>query len=324
MANYDLFIFAGHGEGDCGAVGNGYQEHERCVALAKKVVSILQSKGLKVHYGIQNYNNNLTKGNTYSKKFGFSFHLNSSTSKSAKGIEIIVPLTDKNLSMETEIINEMAKLGFTNRGLKSRDYNTEAWSNRTNGKALSGTDYYGEIRNAKSNGVSLSIIESCFISNADDIKRFNSNIDKIATIYANAILKYCGVSTSSTTSSNSSSSTSAYVDGCKVKVLSGAIYGGLSSTKGTKVPSSVIGNTYTATRFAINGGSHEGLLSGINSWIPINYLQVVSSATYHTVAKGDTLYGIASKYSTTVAKIQSLNGMGSSTIISVGQKLRVK
>jgi len=45
---------------------------------------------------------------------------------------------------------------------------------------------------------------------------------------------------------------------------------------------------------------------------------------YHTVVKGDTLYGIAKKHGTTINKICQLNGITSSTILKVGRKLRVK
>ena len=45
---------------------------------------------------------------------------------------------------------------------------------------------------------------------------------------------------------------------------------------------------------------------------------------YHTVVKGDTLYGIAKKHGTTVNKICQLNGISSNTILKVGRKLRVK
>lgn len=45
--------------------------------------------------------------------------------------------------------------------------------------------------------------------------------------------------------------------------------------------------------------------------------------TYYVVKKGDTLYSIAKKYKTTVAAIQKLNGLKSTTI-AAGQKLRVK
>lgn len=45
---------------------------------------------------------------------------------------------------------------------------------------------------------------------------------------------------------------------------------------------------------------------------------------YHTVVKGDTLYGIAKKHGTTVNKICQLNGISTNTILKVGRKLRVK
>jgi len=41
---------------------------------------------------------------------------------------------------------------------------------------------------------------------------------------------------------------------------------------------------------------------------------------YYTVKKGDTLYSIAKKFNTTVAKIKEINGLKSNTI-SIGQKL---
>lgn len=49
-----------------------------------------------------------------------------------------------------------------------------------------------------------------------------------------------------------------------------------------------------------------------------------SSKQYHTIKKGDTLSGIASKYGTTVSKLQSLNGIKNANVIYAGQKIRVK
>ena len=47
-----------------------------------------------------------------------------------------------------------------------------------------------------------------------------------------------------------------------------------------------------------------------------------STGSTHTVAKGDTLYGISKKYNTTVASIKQINGLTSDTIL-VGQKLNL-
>lgn len=47
-----------------------------------------------------------------------------------------------------------------------------------------------------------------------------------------------------------------------------------------------------------------------------------SSGRTHTVTKGDTLYGLARKYGTTVTKIKSANGM-SGDMIRLGQKVKI-
>ncbi len=45
---------------------------------------------------------------------------------------------------------------------------------------------------------------------------------------------------------------------------------------------------------------------------------------YHTVRNGDTLYGIALKYGTTVKSICQLNGIKETTVLQVGRRLRVR
>lgn len=57
--------------------------------------------------------------------------------------------------------------------------------------------------------------------------------------------------------------------------------------------------------------------------------QTVSAATMtcvqaHTVQYGETLWRISRYYETTVARLQAINGLGSSTRIYVGQRLCVK
>ncbi|MEM1084801.1 MAG: LysM peptidoglycan-binding domain-containing protein [Verrucomicrobiota bacterium] len=44
--------------------------------------------------------------------------------------------------------------------------------------------------------------------------------------------------------------------------------------------------------------------------------------TVHTVRKGDTLYGLAKKYGTTVSKIQRANGI-SGSVIRIGQRIKI-
>ena len=65
MVNYDLGLFFAHGEGDCGAVGNGYTEENLSKQIVTKILNILKSKNLNVHTnidsGYNNYKRNLTK-----------------------------------------------------------------------------------------------------------------------------------------------------------------------------------------------------------------------------------------------------------------------
>lgn len=49
-----------------------------------------------------------------------------------------------------------------------------------------------------------------------------------------------------------------------------------------------------------------------------------SAKQYHTVKSGDTLGAIARKYGTTVNKLCTLNGIKSTSILQIGQKIRVK
>jgi len=44
--------------------------------------------------------------------------------------------------------------------------------------------------------------------------------------------------------------------------------------------------------------------------------------TYHTVSRGDTLYGLSRKYGTSVSSIQRANGI-SGSLIRIGQRLKI-
>lgn len=60
------------------------------------------------------------------------------------------------------------------------------------------------------------------------------------------------------------------------------------------------------------------------SWSPEGDSPGESEGTWHTVAKGDTLYSLARQYGTTVKKIQALNPeLDDPNVIVVGQRIRV-
>ena len=186
---YDIFIFRGHGNGDCGAVGNGYTEEQVAQLIVNLLVKKLRSKGVNVHTNTSKQNNyqNCCLG-SYKYKFGYSIHLNSA-SASASGIEAYVPLGEKYLKLEEDMLKQISdKLDIPNRGVKSRNYNTEQISFRQNGNVSTGTDYYKEIRDAWSRGISLTILEVGFI-NSNDVHKIIQYQEEITTIIANVILK---------------------------------------------------------------------------------------------------------------------------------------
>lgn len=103
----------------------------------------------------------------------------------------------------------------------------------------------------------------------------------------------------------------------------------LKATKwanGVGMPSWVRGKTYKVRQVA----KGKVLLAGILSWIKTSDVEILSvsggssSATKtYTVRSGDTLSAIASRYGTTVSKLQSLNGISNANYIYVGQKLKI-
>lgn len=190
MSNYDVFIFGGHGDGDCGAIGSKITEQPHVKEITKRVVSKLESIGLKVLTNANNennYNSNLTCGHTIKYKCGCTIHENSASDNRANGSEIIVPLNEKFFDSDLQILTGLCNLGFTSRGLKSREYNSELFVKYGSG----GTDYYKEIREAWVNGLSLSIIELGFISHEGDQNRLIDNVENIANLIASVYANQC-------------------------------------------------------------------------------------------------------------------------------------
>lgn len=195
MANYDDFVFAGHGTSeitggyDPGATNGSTQEHILAESIAKKVIEYKKLAGINSHYDENNYTDVDLKGNTYNAKCGVCIHINAG---GGQGAEIFVPLNEKFLDTDVNILNRLQnEVGLKNRGVKSRDYNTEEYKLRTNGKSIGGMDYYKEIREAWGMGISLSLIEVGFIDTAD-LNIIQKNIDKIALIIAEETAKLLG------------------------------------------------------------------------------------------------------------------------------------
>lgn len=88
-------------------------------------------------------------------------------------------------------------------------------------------------------------------------------------------------------------------------------------------------NAQTLQRGTLYLYNRNGKVTGSNSVVrkgdPTQVAPSESTeAVYHTIQKGDTLYGLGRKYGTTVAKICALNGITTSTTIHPNQRLRIK
>ena len=63
--------------------------------------------------------------------------------------------------------------------------------------------------------------------------------------------------------------------GSKVKINSGAVYGGLTSARGAAIPREQLARTHTVGKIQKNNGVTEALLTDIVSWVAVKYLEVV-------------------------------------------------
>lgn len=173
-----IFISAGHGGIDSGAVGNGYIERDLAIELRDLVVKELQVLGV---VPIVDDNRNALKetlawlrGKFGSKDVLFDIHWNAAASKDAKGSEVIIP--DVASQFEKDLAKSLLKVltdvGFKDRGVKAE--------NLTARKRL------GWMRPSAENV----LIEICFISNSTDMKLYQANKHNISKKLASILNHY--------------------------------------------------------------------------------------------------------------------------------------
>lgn len=91
-----------------------------------------------------------------------------------KGTEIYITTAEKSDTVEREILKGIEGIGFTNRGVKRKNY------------AL--------INRIKKQGVSAALLEVCFIDDIDDMKLYKTKKKEIAAAVAQGIVKGFGLS----------------------------------------------------------------------------------------------------------------------------------
>lgn len=160
-----ILLIAGHGAGDPGACSNyGVEATE-----TRRVVNMLKSqfKGYEVSVDVYPIDRNayadIANGclqvNFANYDYVLEVHFNSAANIEATGVELWVTPIENGITVEKTIVNKVSSLGYPNRGVKREDFRV--------------------IRTAKNKGVSAALIETCFISNQVDMKRYNNNFAKV-------------------------------------------------------------------------------------------------------------------------------------------------
>lgn len=158
-----IFIIAGHGDGDPGASGNGYKEYERVRALAKKIKAY---GGNNVTVGDTSrdwYKDNLISSLNISKDWQIvELHMDGASASSARGGHVIINSAynpDKYDKALAEFISDI---------LPGRSSTIVKRSDLANPKR------------AAAKGYPYRLLECGFITNAQDVKIFNGQMDDIA------------------------------------------------------------------------------------------------------------------------------------------------
>lgn len=173
-----LYLIAGHGAGDSGAVGNGYKEAERVRALCSRIKTLGGNSVVYLDPSINYYASN--KISTVSIDKGaciLEVHMDSSVA-SAKGGHVIIPANYGGADKYDKSLSEMMK---------------EMFPGRSN-LIVERTDLANPKR-AKARGLNYRLCEFGFISNSGDVKFFNDNLDLIAT----RVLKCFGINAAQVT-----------------------------------------------------------------------------------------------------------------------------
>lgn len=158
-----LYIIAGHGAGDPGATSGGYKEANLVRKLAKRIDALGGSK-VKVLDTSKNWykTGGISKLSLKKNDCILELHMDSAADKSARGGHVIVK---KGYSSDKY---DKALAAFIGEYFPGRSATIVKRSDLAN------------CNRAANKGFNYRLLEVCFISNANDRKKFINNIDAVA------------------------------------------------------------------------------------------------------------------------------------------------
>ena len=187
-----IWLDAGHGGHDSGAVGGGYKEKDLALDITLRVGKLLSKKGQEVLYtrtddtfvtigGGNKSDNRMTRANSSNADICVSIHLNAVDDTKVYGLETFYyPGSIEGRKLSDTIYEEMVK--------------NNLYTNRNDG--------VNPLRGSKAKNLAMTrvtkmpstLIELMFISNQYDRELLLNNKDKFAEAITSGILKYLGVS----------------------------------------------------------------------------------------------------------------------------------
>jgi len=181
-----LYIDAGHGGTDSGAVGNGLVERDLNVQVANLLADLMRGSGVTVKQNrtasgagaTMGLNDRIKDANNWGADAYISVHTNSAAGTAGTGFEIFhFSGGGKSKEMATAIDNEVRKF-WTSRGIKTR--------------VEGGKDFFAVIRDTKAPAV---LAEMAFLNNPSDAAKLKDPkwLLQIAEAYAKGICAAFGV-----------------------------------------------------------------------------------------------------------------------------------
>ena len=265
-----LLLIAGHGANDPGACSSYGIERDEARKVVARLVELFKNYkdiSVDVYPTDRNCYSDVTTSrvqvNMANYDYVFEVHFNSATA-SARGTEVWVTPTESSIAVEKRIVDNLASVGFSNRGVKK--------------------EYFAVISFAKNKGVSSALVEVCFISNQNDMNLYRNKFEQVCNAMVSGIVdgfglqKNPGVKNPETKPVDKPSPTPPPTTGFKpyvVKVVNAAIYVLDAPSPDANIVRTVYkGNAYTIVD-AKNG--YGKLKSGLG-WINLSYTSPVATA----------------------------------------------
>jgi N-acetylmuramoyl-L-alanine amidase len=171
------FISAGHHLKDSGAVGSGTQENLETIKFRNLVVPICKGFGMNVITDDDNETlaQYLQRIKTGSGSVVLEFHFDAANNPSASGATCLVGNDADRL--DKAFAKELVDATSSTLKIRNRGVIDESMSHR------------GRLGLMREQGI-VALLELCFISNAEDMKRYNENKLFLATQIARIVYRY--------------------------------------------------------------------------------------------------------------------------------------